>query len=188
MIAVDLPPAPTLPTERLVLRPLRETDASAVAAGAGDKRVARYLLQVPSPYPIALARSWVRHRCEWWELGKGVTLAIATREDPTTLLGTVALRRYARDRRAELGYWLIANAWGHGYATEATRALVDYGFRAFNLARIYAMVLAGNTSSERVLDKLGMTREGVQRQHVKKGRRLCDVTLYGVLRADWRHT
>jgi ribosomal-protein-alanine N-acetyltransferase len=64
--------------------------------------------------------------------------------------------------------------------------LVDYGFRSFNLARVYAMVLAGNMSSEHVLDKLGMTREGVQRQHVKKGRRLCDVTLYGVLRADWR--
>lgn len=186
MLAIDLPPQPTLTTERLILRPLRESDAVAVAAGAGDKRVARYLIQVPSPYPISLAKSWVRHRSEWWELGRGVTLAIATRDDPSALLGTASLRRYARDRRAELGYWLIASAWGHGYATEATREIVDYGFRAFHLARVYAMVLAGNTTSERVLDKLGFVREGVQRQHVKKGRRLCDVTLYGVLRDDWR--
>jgi RimJ/RimL family protein N-acetyltransferase len=185
VIKIDLPPQPTITTDRLILRPLRDSDAGAVAEGAGDKRVAKYLIQVPSPYPIALARSWVRHRSEWWTLGKGVTLAISTRDDHA-LVGTVALRRYARDRRAELGYWLIEPAWGHGYATEATHAAVDYGFRAMNLARVYALVLAGNTASERVLDKLGMLREGVQRQHVRKGKRLCDVTLYGVLRSDWR--
>lgn len=186
MIEIALPPQPTLTTDRLILRPLRDSDAAAVADGAGDKRVARYLIQVPSPYPIALARSWVRHRSEWWGLGKGLTLALSTRAEPDALVGTASLRRHARDRRAELGYWLIEPAWGHGYATEATRALVDYGFRAMNLARVYALVLAGNTASERVLDKLGMLREGVQRQHVKKGKRLCDVTLYGVLRSDWR--
>lgn len=186
MLEIDLPPQPTLTTDRLILRPLRDSDAAAVADGAGDKRVARYLIQVPSPYPIALARGWVRHRTEWWAHGKGVTLAIAAREEPHALVGTASLRRYARDRRAELGYWLVANAWGHGYATEATRAIVDYGFRVMNLARVYALVLAGNTASERVLDKLGMQREGIQRQHVKKGKRLCDVTLYGVLRSDWR--
>ena len=57
MLAVDVPPQPTLTTERLVLRPLRDADAAGVAAGAGDKRVAKYLIQVPSPYPITLARS-----------------------------------------------------------------------------------------------------------------------------------
>lgn len=186
MLAEELPPQPTLATDRLVLRPLRDADAVAVAAGAGDRRVARYLIQVPSPYPVTLARGWVRQRIEWWELGRGVTLAIARHDDPETLIGTASLRRYPRDRRAELGYWLIASAWGQGYATEATHALVDYGFHAFELAKVYALVLAGNTGSERVLDKLGMVREGVQRQHVRKGRRLCDVTLYGVLRADWR--
>jgi ribosomal-protein-alanine N-acetyltransferase len=180
------PPQPTLVTERLILRPLRDADAPAVAAGAGDKRVAKYLIQVPSPYPLTLARAWVRHRIEWWELGRGVTLAIGTRAQPDELLGTVSLRRYARDKRAELGYWLGHAAWGLGYATEACHAIVDYGFRQLGLARVYAMVLAGNATSERVLDKLGMVREGVQRQHVRKGRRLVDVTLYGVLRADWR--
>src|SRR5262249_13637608 len=119
VLDAELPPQPTLATERLVLRPLVDADALAIADGAGDKRVARYLIQVPSPYPIALARRWLRHRYEWWELGRGITLAIATRELPDELLGSVSLRRYARDRRAELGYWLAHSAWGHGYATEA---------------------------------------------------------------------
>jgi ribosomal-protein-alanine N-acetyltransferase len=176
---------PELATKRLVLRELRIADAAAVAAGAGDQRVAQYLIQVPSPYPIALARRWVIHRIEWWELGRGVTLAVTLPGDPDMLLGTVSLRRYIRDRRAELGYWLARPAWGHGFATEAAQAVVDFGFRELGLARVYAQVLAGNSASLRVLDKLGMMNEGKKRQHVVKTRRLHDVVLYGLLRDEW---
>ena len=188
MIAASLSaPArpPELVTERLVLRELRPGDAAAVASGAGDRRVARYLIQVPSPYPIGLARRWVLHRIEWWDLGRGVTLAITLPDEPDGLLGTVSLRRYVRDRRAELGYWLAAPAWGHGFATEAARAVIDFGFRELGLARIYAQVLAGNRASLGVLAKLGMVNEGVKRQHVNKARRLHDVVLYGLLRDEW---
>lgn len=171
---------------RLALRELRPADAGAVALGAGDPRVARYLIAVPSPYPLALARRWVSARRQWWDDGRGVTLAITRRDAPAEpLLGTVSLRRFARDRRAELGYWLACDAWGRGYATEAAALLVELGFRELALARIYAQVLAGNTASARVLDKLGMVREGVKRQHVRKGRRLHDVVMYGLLRAEW---
>ena len=176
---------PELATARLVLRELRATDAAAVAAGAGDPRVAQYLIQVPSPYPIALARRWVIHRIEWWDRGRGVTFAVTLPDDPDMLLGTVSLRCYVRDRRAELGYWLAQPAWGHGFATEAVQAAVDFGFRALGLQRVYAQVLAGNRGSLRVLDKLGMVNEGVKRQHVQKARRLHDVVLYGLLRDEW---
>ncbi len=177
--------APTLATERLILRPLCDDDAAAVAAGAGDRRVAQFLIQVPSPYPVTLAKRWVNGRIEWWELGRGVTLAITERSAPGALLGTVSLRRFVRDRRAELGYWLATSAWGRGVATEACEAVVAFGFRECELARVYAQVLAGNRASMRVLEKLGMTNEGVKRQHVVKARRLHDVVLYGLLRDEW---
>ena len=176
---------PELVTQRLVLRELRASDAASVAAGAGDIRVAQYLIQVPSPYPIALARRWVMHRIEWWDTGRGVTFAVTLNGESDMLLGTVSLRCYVRDRRAELGYWLAAPAWGHGFATEAAQAAVDFGFRDLGLARIYAQVLAGNRGSLAVLDKLGMVNEGVKRQHVNKARRLHDVVLYGLLRDEW---
>ena len=177
--------APILVTERLALRELRDTDAQAIASGAGDRRVAKYLIQVPTPYPPALAKRWLIGRREWWDLGRGVTLAITRRDEPDRLLGTASLRRYARDRRAELGYWLAVPAWGQGIATEAVRAMVDYGFRELVLARIYAQVIDGNAASLRVLEKLGMVHEGVKRQHVRKGHRLHDVVLYGMLRSEW---
>lgn len=176
---------PTLETDRLVLRALVADDAAAVAERAGDRRVARYLIAVPSPYPLSLAGRWIAARVAWWTQGRGVTLAIARRTAPEQLLGSVSLRRYVRDRRAELGYWLGADAWGKGIATEAARALVDFGFRELLLARIYAHVLAGNAASCRVLDKLGFVAEGVRRRHVRKGRKLYDVHLYGALRDEW---
>ncbi len=176
---------PVLVTPRLLLRELRASDAAAVATGAGDPRVARFLIAVPSPYPVALARRWIHARIAWWELGRGVTLAIARRDAPDALLGTVSLRRHARDRRAELGYWLAVGAWGHGYATEAAAAAIGLGFRQLALARIYAQVIVGNDASMHVLDKLGMVNEGTQRKHLRKGRRLHDVVCYGLLRDEW---
>lgn len=176
---------PVLITERLLLRELRLSDAPAVAAGAGDQRVARFLIEVPSPYPVALARRWISARIAWWELGRGVTFAIARRDAPDALLGSISLRRHVRDRRAELGYWLAAAAWGHGYATESATAAVDFGFRQLALARIYAQVIVGNDASMHVLDKLGMVNEGTKRRHIRKDRRLHDVVFYGLLREEW---
>jgi RimJ/RimL family protein N-acetyltransferase len=90
-----------------------------------------------------------------------------------------------RDRRAELGYWLAAAAWDHGFATEACRAAITFGFETLALARIYAQVIEDNTASMRVLDKLGMVREGVKRKHIVKGGRPRDVVIYGLLRDEW---
>lgn len=184
-MAASLSRPPQLATPRLVLRDLRLADAAAVVAGAGDPRVAQYLIQVPSPYPVALARRWVMHRLKWWEMGRGVTFAVTLTDEPDTLIGTVSLRRYVRDRRAELGYWLAAPGWGKGFATEAARAAVDFGFRELGLARVYAQVLAGNRASLAVCAKLGMINEGIKRQHVHQGHRLHDVVLYGLLREEW---
>lgn len=187
MLAIDsgAPAAPTLTTKRLVLRELTLDDARAVATRAGDRRVAKYLIAVPSPYPMTLATRWIAARIAWWAQGRGITLAIARREAPRELLGSVSLRRFVRDRRAELGYWLGADAWGDGVATEAAGALVDFGFAELGLSRIYAHVLEGNVASCRVLEKLGMINEGIRRQHVRKGKKLLDVVLFGMLRDEW---
>ncbi|HEY1812650.1 MAG TPA: GNAT family protein [Kofleriaceae bacterium] len=186
MIAIDARARPPLiVTPRLALRELRVVDAAAVAAYAGDKRVAQFLVAVPSPYPIALATRWIAGRIAWWTMGRGLTLAIVHRAAPDALIGSASLRLYPRARRAELGYWLGVASWRMGFATEAAGALVDFGFRELGLERVYAQVLEGNDASCRVLDKLGMLPEGVRRRHVRKAGRLRDVTLYGMLYDEW---
>jgi RimJ/RimL family protein N-acetyltransferase len=88
--------------------------------------------------------------------------------------------------RAELGYWIGKPFWGRGYATEAARALVQYGFDTLGLHRIYARHLTRNPASGRVLHKIGMTHEGYRRKHEKKWGIYEDDKLYGILRDDPR--
>jgi RimJ/RimL family protein N-acetyltransferase len=174
---------PLLATSRLVLRELAAADAPAIARGAGDPRVAQFLLAVPVPYPVALAQRWITARRAWWARGRGVTLAIARRDRPAALLGTVSLQRAVGARRAELGYWLAAPAWGRGYATEAAAALIDYGFRELGLARIDASVFTDNAASAHVLGKLGMVARPAG---AARGRRAARaLARYSLRRDDW---
>lgn len=184
-LSTDLAPAPTLLSERLALRPLCRGDAYAIAEQAGDRRVARYLADVPSPFPVAMAMSWVTARLDRWARGGGPTYAITERAAGPNLIGTVSMRSVPRDRRAELGYWLGHPSWGRGFASEAVHRILQWAFAESNLHRVYAQVIASNRRSHRVLQKAGMTLEGTRRGHLRKGRRFVDVDQYGVLRDEW---
>ena len=78
---------------------------------------------------------------------------------------------------AELGFW------GQGLVPEAARAVVEWGFKERALAKVFARADARNTNSQRVMEKLGMTREGLLRSHVKGRGERIDV-YYGVLRDE----
>ena len=99
-------------------------------------------------------------------------------------MGAISLDLNLEHKRAELGYWVGLPFWGRGYATEAGRAMLDYGFDEIGLNRIEALYLLRNPASGRVLDKLGMMHEGVRRQHIIKWGVPEDVGLYAVLAAD----
>ena len=83
---------------------------------------------------------------------------------------------------AEIGYWLGAEHWGRGYATEALIAASDYAFSELDLLRLEAGVFSSNPASARVLEKAGYRREGNQRRAVNKGGVLLDRWLYAKLR------
>ena len=84
-----------------------------------------------------------------------------------------------------MGYWIGTPYWGCGFATEATAAVVRYGFEELQLNRVHAAHFALNPASGRVLEKLGMRREGCRRQHVLKWDRYVDLVLYGLLREEY---
>ena len=100
-------------------------------------------------------------------------------------MGCIGLRDIDRTHlQAELGYWIGVPYWGQGFATEAARAVVGYGFEMLGLNRIYAHHMTRNPSSGRVLERIGMRREGVLRERVLKWGRFEDVVIYAVLRSD----
>jgi [ribosomal protein S5]-alanine N-acetyltransferase len=102
------------------------------------------------------------------------------------LVGSLGLRDIDLEHaQAEMGFWVTVECWGHGYATEAARAVLAHGFGKLNLNRIYAHHMVRNPASGRVLAKIGMIREGVLRQRIRKWGRFEDVVAMSVLRSEW---
>lgn len=173
-----------LQTARLRLRPFVLGDASDVQRLAGEYDVAANTLRTPHPYPPGFAETWILGHRSAFEREEEVRLAMVQLEDGA-LVGAIGLMLNPPDRNAELGYWLGKPFWGLGYATEAGRAMLDYGFTALGLERIHAAHFARNPASGRVLLKLGMRHEGLLRRHVLKWGVLEDVDKYGILREEW---
>ncbi len=172
-----------LTSRRLLLRPLDDDDAPAVQQMASEPEIAATMLAVPHPYPDGAAARWIathealRHKSNH-------VFGIEIRES-RVLVGTVSVRCNPVHLRAELGYWTGVPYWGNGYATEAVRTVVDWGFETLGLERIYAQHLDGNKASGRVLQKAGLLYEGTLRHCVRKNGTHYDTPMYAILRCDW---
>lgn len=174
---------PTLTTPRLILRPFVSTDASEVQRLAGDARVAATTLNVPHPYLDGIAEAWIATHPVARSEGTGVTFAITSHENE--LRGAIALKISGEHSRGELGYWIGHPFWGRGLTTEAASAVLEFTFRTLQLNRVQASYLPTNPASGRVLEKLGMQREGLHRERYRKGDQFQDVVEYAILHRDW---
>ncbi len=171
---------PTLETARLKLRPYSDADIAALLPLIGAREVAATTLRIPHPYTEQDAKDFIAHT----RSGPEIRLAITLRAEGC-LIGGVGLRPTDAHRHAELGYWLGLLHWGKGFATEAAREMLRYGFENVGFHRIFASHFKGNIASGRVLKKLGMRYEGCQREHICKWDQLIDLELYGMLRREW---
>lgn len=174
---------PLLTTGRLLLRPFALSDAPDVQRLAGAREIADTTLNVPHPYADGMAEEWIGSHEAGYAEGSLAIYAVVHRP-AEELLGAVGLVIDPQNALAELGYWIGVLYWGRGYATEAARALIDFGFGQLGLNRIQARHLLRNPASGRVMEKLGMTREGTFRQAVRKWERFEDVALYAMLSSD----
>ncbi len=178
-------PRPVMYTDRLVLRPFALRDAADVQRLAGAFEVADTTLTIPHPYPDGAAEQWIATHEPAWAARTLATFAIADR-DTDALRGAVGLMLAMPHFRAELGYWVGLPFWNRGYCTEAVRIIVAFGFDALGLNRIEARHLTRNPSSGRVMQKTGMSFEGVNRGAFRKGDAFEDVAMYAILRNEWR--
>jgi [ribosomal protein S5]-alanine N-acetyltransferase len=88
-------------------------------------------------------------------------------------------------RQAEIGYMLGTPFWGQGYTTEAVRQVIAFGFTTLKMHRIFAEVISENQGSVRVLEKLGMRREGLLRDHRWFQNRWWDTAIYALRQPEW---
>ena len=148
-------PAPVLVTARLRLRTPQRDDAPAIAALANDRRIAENTARIPHPYMLADAEGFLRYL---EESESEIAFAITRADD--TLIGLCGLLMKPR-KTPEIGYWLGVPYWGHGYATEAARAVIDHAFEDLGLDRLEAGARVSNPASRRVLEKCGFQWSGV---------------------------
>ena len=178
-------PMPRLETERLVLRRITPKDAEDVFAYSRDEEVARYVLW-SAQKKLKEAKEFCRFQQRRYRGDEPSSWGIVLRETGR-LVGTIGYMEYNPDHATvELGYSLARWLWGRGYMTEALSRVIGYTFETMDVNRIEAQHELGNPASGRVMEKCGMTREGVLRQRLYNKGKYVDVALYSILKSDPR--
>jgi ribosomal-protein-alanine N-acetyltransferase len=174
-----------LETERLILRPLRPDDAAALFAIYADAEVMRYW-STPPWTELAQAAAMIERETKALADGEHLRLALQTRSSGA-LVGACTLFSFSESsRRAEVGYILGAGSWGQGLMSEALARLIDYAFDDLKLNRLEADIDPRNAASEKILQRMGFTKEGHLRERWIVAGEVSDTALYGLLQSDWR--
>ena len=155
---------PVLETERLVLRPPRMEDAVTIFESyARDEGVTRYLTFRPNQ-TLEETEEFMRARLRKMEEGEVFTWAITRRGGgDDRLIGMIELR--LQKFKADFGYVLARPFWGQGLMTEALRAVLDFAFSLPGMYRVWAVCDVENVGSARVMEKAGLSFEGILRRH-----------------------
>lgn len=171
-------------TGRLVLRDFTMDDAPGVHLYGSDAEVVRYLPWGPNTWTDT--QDFLRRKLDDHHANprSGFGLA-ATLGSSGELIGACGIRiTSTRLREATLGYTYRRDVWGKGYGTEAAKALVAFGFEQLGMHRVYALADVDNVASVRVLENVGMVREGLLRQHMPIRGRWRDSYLYAILEEE----
>lgn len=179
-----MPTIPRLTTDRLVLRSLEMNDAPTIQELAGAYPVAAHIVNIPHPYPYGAAEEWISGQEEYFEKGEGVNFAIVHKRQGN-LIGVIGLHIKKQHHLGELGYWIGEPYWNQGYCTEAAREVFRYGFKELDLNRIQARHMTKNPASGRVMEKIGMQREGTLRQSLHRFDSFEDTHVCAILREEY---
>ena len=179
--------APSLPlrTERLLLRAAVPSDLPALLSYYADPLVVRHLLHDVLDEALA-AEKLEKFQANTAPSAPGDALSLVVEHDGE-VIGDLMLRLTAGDPPsvAEIGWVLNPASAGQGFATEAARAVIELGFNHFGLHRIFAQLDARNTSSARLCERLGMTKEAHFRKDFWSKGEWTDSLHYGLLREEW---
>ena len=175
---------PVLETEHLILRRMKPKDYLDMFAYAKDPEVSRFLLWEPHE-DAAYTKKYLRFIKGEYDRFRFCDWAVTLKENGK-MIGTCGFTSFSeRHAVCEIGYVINPAFQGRGYATEAAFCVMSFAFTALDIERVEARHMEGNYVSAAVMMKLGMKREGVLRNAVKKRGVSKNVTLYSILREDY---
>ena len=173
-------------TERLLLRPLQESDLVALAAALNNYRIVRNTARIPWPYKLDDARDHL-DRANRSTPGT-LRLAIAEKSRPNSIVGGIGYEAEEAGHSAELGYWLAEPVWARGFGYEAAAAVTAHGFEAAGHERLMAGYRHGNEASRRILDRLGFRIVVHEMMYSRGVGRKSPVARLELTRHEWLRT
>lgn len=175
---------PKIETQRLILDKLKLEDVSLIAKYAGDRAVSKFTLNIPFPYEEKDAIWWVNNAQKCFEEKSQYTFGIYLK-DTNEFIGGIGIILDKEKKSASLGYWVTVRFWNKGFTTEATKALIKFGFNELSLERIFAVHLVENKASGRVMQKAGMKYEETLDLQLKAGL-VRRVKKYGLYKTNFK--
>ena len=178
-------PFKELITDRLILSEFAKVPAEIWLDLIKDKEVAQSTLSLPHPCKLKDAKLWKVKQMASIKNGSILRWSIVHKESHA-ILGSAKLSLNLRFNSAEIGYWIGKKYWNNGYAGEAARKILNYGFQELKLNRIEAYAMVENKASSKILLRLGMRKEGLHRQLIKRWGSYVDVESFSILLSDWK--
>lgn len=174
-----------LETERLRLKPYEKEFADEVFEVVKRKEIADTMVMIPHPYPREVVDGWISYLQKSFSLGTAYEFAIFLKETGR-YIGNCGLVTISKSHKnAEVGYFIDVAEWGKGYATEACKRIIQYGFEEHALNRIYSRCMVRNGASRKVMEKSGMLYEGRHRQEFWKDNYFEDMDYLAILAEDY---
>jgi ribosomal-protein-serine acetyltransferase len=170
----------------LELRQLQEADAGAAYQLADKNRalLREWLGWLDKTNSAADYLVYIRDQALWIEAGKGAVLGIFFQGNFAGMVGLNTIDKV--NKRAEIGYWLGAEYQGKGIMTAAVKAIMETGFKDYDLNKLELHAATGNARSRAVAERLDFQLDGVLRQHEWLYDHFVDHASYSLLRADWQ--
>jgi RimJ/RimL family protein N-acetyltransferase len=140
-------------TARLVMRAPAKRDLDGVVKLANNIKVAEMTATIPHPYTRKDAESWL----EKVSSGRGYSLVLYAKAEKRTLVGVAGFGHRGEESNPEIGYWIGEPFWRQGFATEASRALIDHAFTETEIDALSASCRVQNDASRRVIEKCGFS-------------------------------
>ena len=174
-------PFPEITTGRLLLRPIKKTDAPAILFLRSDETVMQYIDREKTK-TLEEAEGFIQKIKDSLEANEGIMWAIALKDQPGILIGTIGYWRLIKQHyRAEVGYMLHPASWNMGIMKEALKAVIDYGFNVMKLHSIEAHINPDNIASGMLLEKTGFTREAYFKEDFYFRGKFIDSAVYSLL-------
>lgn len=172
---------PFLTTPRLTLRPLALRDTDAMFTMLSDDETMRFW-DWPAFRDREVVNDVVAAQLRDVDAGTAMYWAVALTLDGPAI-GSCDLSDIDRHhKRAEVGFLFSRAYWGNGYAREAMQAIVDFATEDLRIARLWARFHTGNAASQRLLERLGFSREGTLRGHILRDSARRDCEIYARMR------